>query len=63
MERGVGLFYIPPLRPGRPVLGALARRAVELLQKRIAEPDAPNDDVEVPFELVVRESTVGAPVA
>lgn len=58
-----GRFSIPTLSTVRPDKAALARQAVELLQKRIAEPEAPNDDVQVPFELVARESTVGAPVA
>jgi DNA-binding LacI/PurR family transcriptional regulator len=58
-----GRFSIPTLSTVRPNKAALARRAVELLQKRIAEPDAPTHDVQVPFELVARESTSGAPVA
>jgi DNA-binding LacI/PurR family transcriptional regulator len=58
-----GRFSIPTLSTVRPDKAALARRAVELLRKRIAEPDAPTEDVQVPFELVARESTVGAPVA
>lgn len=55
-----GRFSIPSLTTIRPDKQAIAARAIELLAGRLdgSDADGPHE-VEAPFELVVRESTVG----
>jgi DNA-binding LacI/PurR family transcriptional regulator len=54
-----GRYANPPLSTISPDKSALAREAVMLLHGRITDAAAPTRDVQVPFELLVRESTVG----
>ena len=54
-----GRYANPPLSTVSPDKAALAREAVQLLQRRIAEPSTPTRDVQVPFELLARDSTIG----
>ncbi len=52
---------VPGLTTVRQPLGELGRRAVELLQERMAEPDRTPSHVMLPVELVVRGTTGPAP--
>jgi DNA-binding LacI/PurR family transcriptional regulator len=54
-----GRYANPPLSTVSPDKAALAREAVQLLHDRITDPAAATRDVQVPFELRARESTVG----
>ena len=54
-----GQFSSPSLTTISPDLDVLASEALRLILARIDGDDSPAQDVTVPWELVVRESTVG----
>jgi DNA-binding LacI/PurR family transcriptional regulator len=54
-----GRFSTPTLSTIAPDKTAVARHCLQLLQRRLEEPDAPSLEVRVGFTLRVRESTVG----
>ncbi|MCA0294440.1 MAG: LacI family transcriptional regulator [Actinobacteria bacterium] len=54
-----GQFSAPPLTTVRPDKDAIARTAVERLVARIGGESEPGQEIEVGFDLVVRESTTG----
>nr|WP_187361418.1 LacI family DNA-binding transcriptional regulator [Phytoactinopolyspora mesophila] len=54
-----GRYSSPSLTTVSPDVPFLADEAVRLLARRVAEPDAAAEDVEVPFTIETRESTIG----
>ncbi|NEE01660.1 LacI family DNA-binding transcriptional regulator [Phytoactinopolyspora halotolerans] len=54
-----GRYSSPTLTTVSPDIPFLAAEAVRLIVRRLADPDAPATDVEVPFTVQVRESTAG----
>ncbi|WP_148571994.1 LacI family DNA-binding transcriptional regulator [Nocardioides caldifontis] len=58
-----GRFSTPSLTTVAPDKAGIATTALDLLRHRVEEPPHPARDVTVGFELVVRESTGGAPPA
>jgi DNA-binding LacI/PurR family transcriptional regulator len=55
-----GRYSTPTLTTVSPDIPFLADEAVRLLARRVVEPDAPAEDVAVPFTIETRESTIGA---
>lgn len=53
-------YSLPPLTTVAPDKGAIARAAVDLVRQRIADKEGEPEDVETPFTLTIRESTVGS---
>ena len=58
-----GRYSNPPLSTVAPDKQGLAHRAVEMLRERIADPATRPREVEVPFTVVPRESTLGPATA
>lgn len=54
-----GRYSSPALTTVSPDVPFLAEEAVRLLTRRVAEPDAPAQHIDVPFTIEIRESTVG----
>ncbi|PSK91274.1 LacI family transcriptional regulator [Haloactinopolyspora alba] len=54
-----GRYSSPSLTTVAPDVPFIAEEAVRLVLRRLAEPDAPAERIEVPFELRTRESTTG----
>ncbi|NED96153.1 LacI family transcriptional regulator [Phytoactinopolyspora alkaliphila] len=54
-----GRYSAPTLTTVSPDVPFLAEEAVRLVARRVSEPDAAAEDVEVPFTVEVRESTAG----
>lgn len=54
-----GRYSTPTLSTVAPDKDAVARESLRLLQRRLADPAAPTVELEVGFELVPRESTLG----
>lgn len=54
-------YFTPPLTTVRQDFDAVGRRSIELLLHHITDQPDPEDIVVVPPELIIRQSTVGAP--
>jgi DNA-binding LacI/PurR family transcriptional regulator len=54
-----GAYSLPSLTTVAPDKAAIARAAVDLLRRRVADPERPPEHVRTPFSLEIRESTRG----
>ncbi|MEU4746729.1 substrate-binding domain-containing protein, partial [Actinosynnema sp. NPDC023658] len=54
-----GAYSLPSLTTVAPDKAAIARAAVDLLLKRVEDPERPPEHLRTPFSLEVRESTRG----
>ncbi|QFZ18165.1 LacI family DNA-binding transcriptional regulator [Saccharothrix syringae] len=55
-----GTYSLPSLTTVAPDKAAIARAAVDLLRRRVEDPERPTEHVRTPFTLRLRESTGGA---